>query len=238
MITYLYHIILKYPILNLLIFFYQTIGFHDLGLAIIFVTLFIRIVLYPFFHSGAKQQMLMQRIQPHVKKIQEQHKEDREKQAQALMALYKEHGVNPFSSILLLIIQLPILIALYRIILSGLGAAALVGLYSFVPAPHSINSMFLGIFNLQTRNFWFVIVAAIAQFFQARLAIWRDPNSKAAPSQAEKLARQMAFLAPIITLVIFYSLPAAVDLYWIASSLFSILQQAIVNKHLRKKFGN
>src|SRR5580692_1502805 len=138
MFTYLYHLIFKYPILNLLIFFYQTIAFHDLGLAIILATIFLRLILYPFFHTGAKQQMLMQRIQPHVKKIQEQHKDDREAQAAALMALYKEHGVNPFSSILLLVIQLPILIALYRIILSGLGAAALVGLYSFVPAPHTI----------------------------------------------------------------------------------------------------
>src|SRR5580692_4740755 len=158
MFTYLYHLIFKYPILNLLIFFYQTIAFHDLGLAIILVTIALRLILYPFFHTGAKQQMLMQRIQPHVKKIQEDHKDDREKQAQALMALYKEHGVNPFSSIILLIIQLPILLALYRIILYELaGAATIVGLYSFVHAPTSINSMFLGLFNLQAKNIYLVV---------------------------------------------------------------------------------
>lgn len=236
---YLYHLIFKYPILNLLIYFYQTIAFHDLGLAIIFVTLAIRLILYPFFHTGAKQQMLMQRIQPHVKKIQEQHKDDREKQAQALMALYKEHGVNPFSSFLLLIIQLPILLALYRIILYELaGTAALTGLYSFVHAPTSINAMFLGLINLQAKNFWLVLLAAAAQFAQARLAIWRNPNAQATPSAAEKMARQMAFVAPVITLVIFYNLPAAVALYWVTSSVFSVIQQAIVNKHLRAKFGN
>src|SRR6185437_4294676 len=130
--TYLYHVIFKYPILNLLIYFYQTVALHDLGLAIIFVTIFLRLILYPFFHTGAKQQMLMQRIQPHVKKIQEQHKSDREAQAKALMELYKEHGVNPFSSILLLVIQLPILIALYRIILYTIPQLSFVGLYSFV----------------------------------------------------------------------------------------------------------
>ena len=237
--TYLYHLIFKYPILNLLIYFYQTIAFHDLGLAIIFVTIAIRLILYPFFHTGAKQQMLMQRIQPHVKKIQEEHKDDREKQAQALMALYKEHGVNPFSSIILLIIQLPILLALYRIILYELaGSAVLTGLYSFVPAPTTINAMFLGIFNLQARNIWFVLIAAAAQFIQARLAIWRNPNAQAGASPAEKMARQMAYIAPIITIVIFYGLPAAVGLYWITSSVFSIVQQTIVNKRLREKFGN
>jgi YidC/Oxa1 family membrane protein insertase len=236
--TYLYHLLFKYPILNLLIYFYQTIALKDLGLAIIFVTLFIRLALYPFFHTGAKQQMLMQRIQPHVKRIQEQHKDDREKQAAALMELYKEHGVNPFSSILLLIIQLPILLALYRIILSGLGTGTLAGLYSFVAAPTTINKMFLGFINLGAKNIWFVLLAALAQYFQARLAVWRDPSNQSAPSQAEKTARNMAFIAPLITIIIFYNLPAAVGLYWITSSAFSVLQQLIVNKHLREKFGN
>src|ERR1700722_19634772 len=157
---YLYHLIFKYPILNLLIFFYQTIAFHDLGLAIIFVTLFIRLILYPFFHTGAKQQILMQRIQPHIKKIQEQHKDDREKQAAALMALYKEHGVNPFSSFLLLIIQLPILLALYRIILYTIPSGNFAGLYPFVMAPSSINSMFLGFINLASKNIYMVVIAA------------------------------------------------------------------------------
>lgn len=235
---YLYHIIFKYPILNLLIFFYNTIALRDLGLAIIFVTLFIRIVLYPFFHTGAKQQMLMQRIQPKIKKIQELHKDDREKQAAALMELYKEHGVNPFSSILLLIIQLPILLALYRIILSGLTTSALTGLYSFVATPQTINAMFLGFINLKQPNLWLVLLAAVTQFFQARLAIWRDPNNTTALSAPEKMARQMAFIAPVITIVIFYSLPSAVGLYWLTSSVFSIFQQMIVNKHLRAKFGS
>jgi YidC/Oxa1 family membrane protein insertase len=233
-----YHVIFKYPILNLLVFFYQTIALHDLGLAIIFVTIALRLILYPFFHTGAKQQMLMQRIQPHVKRIQEEHKNDREKQAQALMALYKEHGVNPFSSILLLIIQLPILIALYRIILSGLTGGALAGLYPFVPAPTTINAMFLGFINLQAKDFWLVLLAAALQFIQARLAIWRNPAKGAVPSQAEKIAQQMAFVAPVITIVIFYGFPAAVALYWVTSSAFSILQQALVNRHLRKQFGN
>jgi YidC/Oxa1 family membrane protein insertase len=237
--TYLYHLIFKYPILNVLIYFYQTIAFHDLGIAIILVTLVIRLILYPFFHTGAKQQMLMQRIQPHVKKIQEEHKGDREKQAAALMALYKEHGVNPFSSIILLVIQLPILLALYRIILYELaGGVALAGLYPFVPAPQTINAMFLGVINLLKPNIWLVLIAAAAQFIQARLAIWKNPTVNATPSTAEKMARQMAYVAPIITIVIFYSLPAAVGLYWIVSSVFSVIQQLVVNRHLRAKFGN
>jgi YidC/Oxa1 family membrane protein insertase len=225
------------PILNVLVYFYETIAFHDFGIAIILVTLFLRLVLYPFFHKGAKQQMLMQRIQPKIKKIQELHKDDKQKQSEALMELYKEHGVNPFSAILLLIIQLPILLSLYRIILTGLGAATLVGLYSFVKAPGVINPMFLGVLNLQAKNIVLVVLAGVAQYFQARLAIYRSAASDAVLSPAEKMARQMAFIAPIFTILIFYSLPAAVGLYWLFSSLFSIGQQWIVNSHLKKQYG-
>src|ERR1700722_288989 len=106
--VYLYNLIFYRPILNALVFFYETVAGRDFGLAIIFTTLLLRLVLAPFFHKGAHQQAKMQRLQPKIQKLQEQHKDDREKQTKALMDLYKEHGVNPLSGILLLLIQLPI----------------------------------------------------------------------------------------------------------------------------------
>lgn len=236
--TYLYQQILYRPILNLLIFFYQTIAFHDLGIAIILVTLLIRIILYPFFHTGAKQQMLMQRIQPKIKDIQAKHKDDRDQQAKALMELYKEHGVNPFAGMLLLIIQIPILLTFYWVIRSGVGTAQLTGLYSFIPAPGSVNTMFLGFINLAKPNFILIIAAALAQYLQAKLTIYRAPGTSAGTlSQAEKIARQMVFVGPIITIVVFYNFPAALGLYWLMTSLFSAIQQYFVNKHLAKKYG-
>jgi len=234
---YLYQEIFYRPILNALVFLYQTVAGHDLGLAIIFVTILIRLLLFPFFHKGAKQQMLMQRIQPKVKKIQETHKDDRDKQAQALMELYKEHGVNPFSSFLLLIIQLPVLITLYRIFLSGLGPQQFASLYSFVHAPSSVNAVLLGILDLKARNVILVIIVGIAQYFQVRLAMYRAPGNIATLSQAERIARQTAFIGPIITVVIFFNFPAAVSLYWLVTSLFSIVQQIFVNRHLEKTYG-
>ena len=236
--VYLYQQILYRPILNLLVFFYNTIGFNDLGIAIILVTLFIRLVLYPFFHTGAKQQMLMQRIQPKIKEIQAKHKDDRDQQAKALMELYKEHGVNPFSGMLLLIIQIPILLTFYWVIRSGVGAAQLTGLYSFVTAPHGINTIFLGFIDLAKPNFILIIAAALAQYFQAKLAIYRAPGGTTRTlSKAEKIARQMVFVGPIITILVFYNFPAALGLYWLMTSLFSVVQQYFVNKHLIKKYG-
>jgi len=186
------------------------------------------------FNKSVKQQMLMQRIQPKIKKIQELHKNDREKQSQALMDLYKEHGVNPFSSIFLLIIQLPIMIALYWVVRSGLTPGSLTGLYSFVVQPQTINPIFLHFVNLAVPNIPLLLLAAIAQYFQAKLIIYRDPSNKDPLSPAERIGRNMAYAGPIVTLVIFYSLPSAVALYWFITSLFSVFQQIVVNRHFKK----
>jgi len=236
--AYFFQQIFYRPLFNILVFFYQTISFHDLGIAIILTTILIRLILYPFFHTGAKQQMLMQRIQPKVKEIQEKHKGDTQKQSEALMALYKEHGVNPFSSILLLIIQLPIMLAFYWVVRSGLAASQFTNLYSFITAPQSINTLFLGIVDITKPNVIIIILAAAAQFFQARLAIYRAPGSNGQPSAAEKIARQMSFISPLVTILIFYSLPSAIGLYWLVTSIFSTGQQYFVNRHLKEKYGN
>lgn len=233
--AYLYQQIFYRPILNLLIFFYNTIGLHNLGFSIILATLFIRAILFPFFHKGAKQQMLMQRIQPHIKKIQEKHKDDKDAQGKALMDLYKEHGVNPFSGILLLIIQLPVLLAFYWVVRSGVGTGQLTGLYSFISSPASLNAIFLGI-NLAAPNIILIFAAALAQFFQAKLALYKAPGNNTL-SQTEKISRQMIFVGPLITIVVFYGFPAALGLYWLVTSLFSVVQQYFVNKHLQQKYG-
>jgi YidC/Oxa1 family membrane protein insertase len=232
--NYIWQTIFYRPMLNLLVFLYNTVAFHNFGLAIILVTVLLRLVLYPLFHKSVKQQMLLQRIQPHIKKIQELHKNDREKQSAALMELYKEHGVNPFSSIFLLIIQLPMMIGLYWVVRSGLTPGNLMGLYSFVAQPQAINPMFLHFIDLSQASIILLVLAAIAQYFQAKLAIYRDPNNKAPLTAAEKIGQNMAFAGPIVTLLVFYKLPSAVALYWLITSIFSIFQQIVINRHFKK----
>ena len=140
-----------------------------------------------------------------------------------------------FLSFVLLLVQLPILIALYQIILSGLSVTGFHGLYNFIPAPQGLNTIFLRMVDLGKRSIVFVLIAAAAQYVQAKLAIYRGKDH--VPSQAEKMAQNMAFIGPLVTVFIFYSLPAAVGLYWISSSVFSIIQQLIVNRHLKKTYG-
>lgn len=228
---FLYNTILYYPLLNALIFFYNTIAFEDLGLAIIFLTILIRLLLFPLFHKSARHQTIMQGLQPHLKKIQEDHKGNREKQAQATMAFYKERGINPFSGFLLILIQLPIMIAIYQIFLKSLDPGALMGLYGFVSAPTAIKTMFLGLINLKGKSILMVALAALAQYFQGKMSLPQVKGGEAS-SPAERASRQMVFLGPVITLIVFYGLPAAISLYWLVATIFSIFQQKFINKQI------
>lgn len=226
----IFHAILVNPLLNLLFFFYNTIALHDLGLAIIYLTVLVRLVLYPVFHKSARHQRIMQELQPKIKKIQDQHKNDRTKQAETMMALYKDHNISPFSGFFLILIQLPVLIALYQI-LRNIGPDILSNLYSFIPAPASINATFLGLINLAERSILIVGLAALAQYFQGKLSFPKLEKGRVL-SGAEKIGRRMVYLGPVLTLVIFLNFPAAVTLYWLVSSLFSIGQQVLINKQL------
>ncbi len=86
----LFHEFLYRPLFNALFFLYQNFSFHDLGIAIILLTILIRVVLFPLFYKGAKDQAIMQRLAPKIKEIQRNHKHNKEKQAQAMLELYRK----------------------------------------------------------------------------------------------------------------------------------------------------
>lgn len=217
-----FKLILYTPLLNLLIFLYNNVAFQDLGIAIILLTLIIRFILYPLFYKSFLNQTLMQKIQPEITKIQHEHKHNKEKQAQALMALYREHKVNPFSSFLLLLVQLPILIALYQVFLSP---------------PADLSPMFLNLIDLSKTSILIVGLAAVAQYIQGKLTLPKIKPNEEVP-QTTKIAQQMVYIGPAITLVILWTLPAAVGLYWLVSSAFSLGQQLYINKKINKIYGD
>ena len=216
----LFNTILYQPIFKLLLFIYQNAAFHDLGIAIIILTILIRLVLYPIFYKGAKDQAIMQRIAPKLKEIQDKHKHDKEKQVQATMALYKEHKVNPFSSFLLLLVQLPILIALFRAFSTG------------IKTTEGLNSISLGFIDLSKINVAIIVIAAIAQYWQSKLMLPKTNKSAKNLSAAERVSRQMTFVGPAITVIFLLNLPSALGLYWLTTSVFSAIQQIIINKRL------
>jgi len=145
----LYHEFLYRPLLNLLIFFYNIFG--DFGLAIIALTVLVRLVLYPVAKKSLEHQKKLKKIQPKMKELQNKHKDDKEKLTQEMMALYKEHEFNPASGCLPLIVQFIILIALYRVFLTGINLDAS-QLYSWVQHPVNFSTSFLGLFDLGQKS--------------------------------------------------------------------------------------
>lgn len=224
----LFHDLLVQPLFNLLVVLYKYVTFEDLGLAIIALTIIVRFVLYPIFYRGLKSQSVMQKLQPEIARVQAQHKGNKEKQALALMEVYKANKVNPFASMLYIFAQLPILIAVYRIFFNGLTTESFSDLYSFISAPASINHEFLGLLDVTKPSMVIVAIAVVAQYFQGRSAMAKTTATGATASTA----KFMVYLGPLLTLLILPGLSAGIGLYWITSAVFSIFQQQIINKQL------
>ncbi len=222
---YLYNEIIYRPLLNLLIFSYHYIP--DIGVVIVLLTLLIRLIMAPSFHKQIKSQKALTDLQPKLNELKEKYKGDKEGQAKAMMGLYKEHKINPLSSCLPLIIQLPILIALYQVFSKALNNH-LAGLYSFVVRPEVINPYFFGLLNLSKPSIILGILAGAAQFWQSKMMMPKNTSQQDATAKAMSL--QTTYVLPIISVVIAIRLPAGLPLYWIVTTLFAIGQQYWINR--------
>lgn len=216
----IFHTYLYDPILSALVFIYENLAFHDLGFAIIILTIVVRLVLFPIFYRGAKDQAMMQILQPKIKKIQDENKENKEQQAKELMALYKEHSFNPFSGFFLLLLQLPVFLALFQIFRTELSTAAFQ------------SQFFLNFINLGEKSFSVAIVAALLQFIQSKIALAPQSKIQDEKNPIASAGKMMMFIGPAFTLFILLNLPSALGFFWIVSSAFSIIQQIYINKKL------
>lgn len=233
-----FYIILYQPLFNSLVLLYNYLPGHDFGIAIIALTLIIRIILFPISIKAVKSQKGLQKIQPKMQEIQKKYKDDKEKQAKEILDLYKSEKINPFSALLLAIIQLPILIALYRVFWGGLNPKELSGLYKFVLNPGHINALFLHIVDLSKPNLIFAILAGLVQYFQTKMLLPKtNPQNTVKNGNADfsqVMQKQMTYFFPVFTVIILVSLPSALGLYWVASGLFSIIQQYFLLKDNKK----
>ncbi|MFA6132022.1 MAG: YidC/Oxa1 family membrane protein insertase [Patescibacteria group bacterium] len=233
----MFHTILYQPLFNLLIWLYNVIPGQDLGFAIIGISLLVRLALWPLSRTSIKSQKALQDLQPKLEALKVEYKDNKEALAKAMMNLYKEEKVNPMSSCLPLLIQLPILWALYRVLNDGMNMDSLVNLYSFVARPESINLNFLGFINLAEPYIVMAILAGILQFIQTKmlmakrppLSVRKDPGAKDEDMMAQ-MNKSMLYFMPVMTVVIGATLPGGLTLYWIIMNLFAILQQALAFK--------
>lgn len=196
----------------------------DIGIVIILITILVRLVLLPSFHKSLKHQRELQKLQPKMNEIKEKYKDDKEKQAAAMMELYKVHKVNPLSSCLPILIQLPLLLALYQVFIRSLNGQELQGLYAFVQNPGHMDPMFLNWINLSaTGNYWLAAIAAILQFVQTKMS--QNKNSQSSDATTNMLNNYMMYFLPAMTFFLGVQFPAGLALYWVTTTVFGIAQQ-------------
>jgi YidC/Oxa1 family membrane protein insertase len=228
------------PLYNALIFLIDVLPGANIGLAVIILTIIVKLILFPLSAKAIRTQLKIKEIDPELKEIKEKHKDKREEMGKAMLALYKKHKINPFSGIVLILIQLPVILSLYFVFTrAGFPSIDTSLLYSFVSEPINLNVSFLGFIDLSTNNnVILAVLAAISQYFQVKFAMPKPPESKDSSNEfADNLARtmhvQMKFVMPIITLVISFTFVSVVGLYWLVSNLFAILQEIYIRKTIK-----
>ena len=243
MFTYIWHTIFLDPVYNGLVFFIDVMPRGDVGLAIIATVIVVKFCLLPLSIKAVKTQKIMKELEPKLKELKEKFKDKREEQAKAMMELYKEAGMNPFASILLLFIQIPFVIAIYFAVSKG-GGIPLPGintdiLYSFIPNPSLVSMEFWGQFNIAEKSLLLAVLAGVTQFFSTRLSMPSLPKVEKAPDAkpnlkddfARNMQFQMKYVMPVFIIFIAYSFSATIALYFVVSNLVQIAQEFYVRKH-------
>ncbi len=240
MIGQIFHTTLYQPIFNVLIGAYGVLPVKDLGLVIILVTVAIRIIFYPLSKSAARSQRNLAKIQPKIKELQEKHKGNKEEQSKAMMAFYKENKVNPIAGCVPMLIQLPVLIALFAVFNNGLDPEAFKDLYSFVPAPGDINTRSFGFLELTQKSpLWLAFAAGAAQFVQSAMMLKTTQNigtkeKKEGMDMNAMIAFQTKYFFPIMTVLFAINFKTALGLYLLATTAVSVVQQYFINKSVIK----
>jgi YidC/Oxa1 family membrane protein insertase len=218
------------PIYNTLIFIAQHVALKDVGLAVVILTILIRFILMPLSKKSIVGQDKMKALEPKIAAIKAKGL-SKEAEAQETFALYKTEQINPFSGCLYVLLQLPILFALYYTFIKGVNQPE--HLYSFLNTDN-LNNMFLGLVDITKPFLPFAILAGISQAVQAFLA----PKPPATGGKeggfqhqfTKTLSMQTKYILPIIIIFISAKLAAAVALYWTVANIFSIAQELYFRK--------
>ncbi|MEI8061838.1 MAG: YidC/Oxa1 family membrane protein insertase [bacterium] len=243
MFSSFYNNFLYHPLYNGLVYLIGVVPYHDVGIAVVVLTLVVKFILFPLSKKSVVTQIKMKQLDPELKALQAKYKDNRQELSQQLLTFYKKNQLNPFSGLFLILLQLPIIFALYKVFYSGdIHIINTTILYSFVGIPAAINTIFLGIFDLAIKHSLFLsIFVGITQFIQAQLVV--PPHDKTKPidpkDMGQNLARsmntQMKYVLPVFVAFISYSLASLVSVYWITSNIFAIGQELYFRKTIKKK---
>ncbi len=238
MIDHFFKPVFYVPLYNSLAFLLQHIPYADLGIAVIILTIVVKLIIFPLNIKGIQTQVKLKLLEPELAAIKEKYK-DKQEQAKQTMLFYQKNKINPFGSILPILVQLPVVLSLYYIFSrSGLPKIDPNLLYSFIHIPDVVNVHFLGLINIAQKSILLAVIVAITQIIQVHFSVPAVKKPKGEPTFKDDLARsmnlQMRFVLPLITAYIAYITSGAVALYLITSNLFAIGQEIYVRKHLKK----
>ncbi|MEK7610272.1 MAG: YidC/Oxa1 family membrane protein insertase [Patescibacteria group bacterium] len=241
MIANLFNTIFFEPLYNALVFISSVLPGHNLGLAIIILTLIVKLILFPLYHRVATTQKKLKTLEPELKKIKDEHRDNRQRQAEKIMELYRQHGLNPLSGLWIMLIQIPILLALFWVFRDSVTLRPEL-LYSFVKPPATLNS-YLGFIDLTQASYLLAILTGAAQWLQMQLSIpplpASDPQTAKGFSQdlAKSMNIQARYVLPAMMLVFSLGLPGAIALYWLVGSLFTIAHELLVKRQTKALLG-
>ncbi len=234
----MFTILFYQPILNLLVFLYNIVPGHDLGIAIILLTIIVKLVLWPLSRKSIKSQKALQDLQPKIEEIKKKYANNKEEMGKAMMQLYKENKVNPFSSCLPLLIQFPFFIAIFQVFRDGLSGKSLNLVYSFISRPETINSISFGLVDLSVPSRVLAVLAGGAQFVQTHMMSRQRPSIHSPGAKDEDMMavinKQMMYVMPILTVIIGFSLPGGLSLYWLTTTILTVIQQFFIFKKRQK----
>ncbi|HEY4515967.1 MAG TPA: YidC/Oxa1 family membrane protein insertase [Candidatus Paceibacterota bacterium] len=234
-----FKIIIYTPLYNALVFILDVLPVADIGLSVIVLTLLVKVILYPLAKKTSVTQLQMKEHQSELDEIREKYKDNREAQALKTMEFYKKYKINPFSSFVTILIQIPIIYSLYHIFTyAGFPSVNSEMLYSFVQAPEVVSTNFLGLIDVASKNIFLAFLAAITSFFQMKITTPSPspvvPGKK--PDFKDDLSRvmsmQMRYFLPAIVFFVSWRISGVVALYWAVSNLLGIAQDLWIKKRL------
>ena len=196
------------PLLTLLHWIFGYVG--NYGIAIIILTIIVRLLLFPLTYKGMKGMKRMQQLAPRMKKIQEKYKDNREKLNQEMMELYRKNKVNPLGGCLPLLLQIPVFIALY----SALSGA--------VELRHAPFMLWLSDMSAPDGLGITPILMGVSLYFQQKLT----PTAATMDPMQQKIMQYL----PLVFTIFTFTFPAGLTLYWLTSNLLSIAQQQFLNR--------
>ncbi len=231
--------VIKQPLFNLLAWLTNVLPGNSFGWAIVLLTLIVRLLLFIPNQRAMRGQQAMQHIQPQLQEIQRKYKNDQQALAAKTMELYKTHKINPLSSCMPMLLQLPFLLGVYYIVQEGLSPHLQPLLYSFQDGLNlsAGNLQFFGLDLSKANVFPLPILVAVAQWFALRFMMRKAPNAAASSGMAgqmQQMQKVMQWAMPLMIGFFTATFPAGVGIYWLTSTLFGVGQQWLIKRQMDK----